>query len=118
MLFGRCRKTSRKCAADITLVATQEAIDKGWFRAERTLTSGDGAPNLATILATAAQIADGMRFLHSRNVVHGDLAGGARACIGTHGAKSAGGFLPAVLNLPAPQAQLLVLMCQQQPVWT
>ena len=57
----------------------QEAIDKGWFRAQRTLVSGDGAPNLATILATAAQVAEGMRFLHSQDVVHGDLTGGARA---------------------------------------
>jgi hypothetical protein len=40
--------------------------------------SGEGAPNLATILATAAQIAEGMRFLHARDVVHGDLTGGAR----------------------------------------
>ena len=56
----------------------QEAIDKGWFHAERTLVGGSGAPNLATILATAAEVAEGMRFLHERNVLHGDLTGGAR----------------------------------------
>ena len=42
--------------------------------------SGSGVPDLATILATAAEIAEGMRFLHERNVLHGDLTGGV-ACL-------------------------------------
>lgn len=58
------------------LCVAQEAIEKGWLREERTLTSADGAPNLATILAVAREIASGMAFLHERGVVHGDLTGG------------------------------------------
>ncbi|CAL8470312.1 g9854 [Coccomyxa elongata] len=54
----------------------QEAIDKGWLREERTLTSPDGVPNLATILAVAREVASGMAFLHEHGVVHGDLTGG------------------------------------------
>ncbi|KAK9915620.1 hypothetical protein WJX75_001643 [Coccomyxa subellipsoidea] len=54
----------------------QEAVDKGWMREERSLTSVDGVPCLATILAVALEIAQGMSFLHERNVVHGDLTGG------------------------------------------
>ena len=47
----------------------QEASDKGFFRPE-------GKPNMAAILNVAAQVADGMAFLHARGVAHGDLTGG------------------------------------------
>ncbi len=55
----------------------QEAVDKGWFRKERELTRpGSGIPDIAQILATALDIAQGVAFLHARDVVHGDLTGG------------------------------------------
>lgn len=62
----------------------QEAVDKGWMREERSLTSVDGVPCLATILAVALEIAQGMSFLHERNVVHGDLTGGGRPPCSPH----------------------------------
>lgn len=54
----------------------QEAIDKGWFRKERELAKAGGVPDIDIILAAAQDIAEGMAFLHSRDVVHGDLTGG------------------------------------------
>ena len=53
----------------------QEAIDKGWFRKERQLIAPN-RPDMETILASARDIAEGMAFLHARDVVHGDLTGG------------------------------------------
>ena len=58
--------------------AAQEAIDKGWFRTRRSQL--EGGVNMAAVLATAAQVAAGMAFLHARAVVHGDLTGGAPRC--------------------------------------
>lgn len=55
--------------------AAQEAIDKGWFRTQRSQL--EGGVNMAAVLAAAAQVAAGMAFLHARAVVHGDLTGGA-----------------------------------------
>ena len=55
--------------------AAQEAIDKGWFRTQRSQLAG--GLRMAAVLATAAEVAAGMAFLHARGVVHGDLTGGA-----------------------------------------
>ena len=56
------------------LLVLQGGIDRGWFRMKRAVK--DGPPNLGTILAIAQQIAGGMSYLHSRGIIHGDLAGG------------------------------------------
>ena len=55
--------------------AAQEAIDKGWFRTQRSQLQG--GVRMAAVLATAREVAAGMAFLHGRGVVHGDLTGGA-----------------------------------------
>lgn len=62
--------------------AAQEAIDKGWFRTQRSQL--EGGVNMAAVLATAAQVAAGMAFLHARAVVHGDLTGGAPLLTSRH----------------------------------
>ncbi len=49
----------------------QDAVLGGWFRL-----TPDGPPNMATVLATAGEIASGMAHLHSRGIVHGDLSSG------------------------------------------
>jgi serine/threonine protein kinase len=54
--------------------ALQSGIDRGFFRNKRSIL--EGTPNVAAILATASQIADGMAYLHERGIIHGDLAGG------------------------------------------
>jgi len=53
----------------------QEAIRRGAFL--RQPSSLKGKCNLAMVLATAAEIAAGMAFLHARGIIHGDLSGGA-----------------------------------------
>lgn len=50
--------------------ALQDALTGGWFR------SPDGTANLPVVVSTAAEIASGMSFLHSRGIVHGDLSSG------------------------------------------
>lgn len=38
--------------------------------------TADGCPKMATVLAVAKEVAEGMAFLHAHDVVHGDLTGG------------------------------------------
>ncbi|KAK9839806.1 hypothetical protein WJX81_003100 [Elliptochloris bilobata] len=50
----------------------QDAVAKHWFRQGH---NPDGELDLAAVLATAAEIAAGMQYLHARGIVHGDLTG-------------------------------------------
>ena len=61
-------------SANQYIAALQDAIDRGWFleAPSHELSS----PCLRTILQTAREIAEAMRWLHSMCVVHGDLTGG------------------------------------------
>lgn len=66
----------------------QEAIDRGWLRTERSALAG--GPNMLAVVATAMEVACALAYLHSNNVVHGDLSSwnvmlcssGARADVG------------------------------------
>ena len=55
--------------------ALQMAIERGLLREDAS--NSDRPPNLPLVLSLAAQIAEGMAFLHARDVLHGDLCGGA-----------------------------------------
>jgi serine/threonine protein kinase len=46
-------------------------VDRGWLRQGRVL---DGPVHLPAVVATAAEIASGVAFLHARGIVHGDLS--------------------------------------------
>ena len=61
--------------ADGAVLHTQNGIDRGWFQAEKA-THGRGRPALPVLLHTARTIAAGMAYLHSRDIIHGDLCGG------------------------------------------
>ena len=50
----------------------QEAIDRGWLRKKPHAAAG---PNHTKVLCTALDIAEGMKYLHSKLIVHGDLTG-------------------------------------------
>ncbi len=52
----------------------QEAIQGNAFLTPPVLLSAK--PNVRMLLTTAAEIASGMAFLHSRGIIHGDLSGG------------------------------------------
>lgn len=49
----------------------QDAIDRGWLREGRT---ADHGPDYPAVLATAAEVAAGVAYLHANDVVHGDLS--------------------------------------------
>ncbi|KAK9827953.1 hypothetical protein WJX81_000153 [Elliptochloris bilobata] len=75
--------------------AAREAIDKGWFRTQRSQL--EGAVSMAAVLATAAEVAAGMAFLHARAVVHGDLTGG-NVLLAACSAKGPNGFCAKVCD--------------------
>jgi len=50
----------------------QDAVANHQFRKGR---EPDGELDLPAVLATAAEIAAGMSYLHARGIVHGDLTG-------------------------------------------
>ncbi|KAK9807645.1 hypothetical protein WJX72_005215 [[Myrmecia] bisecta] len=52
----------------------QAAIDQGWLRKKRSIV--DGPPDMRAIHTTAQEIAAAMVFLHNKDILHGDLAGG------------------------------------------
>jgi hypothetical protein len=49
-----------------------EAVDRGWMRKKRSLTA---SPDMRSLLCTLREIAAGMAFLHSKDVLHCDLTG-------------------------------------------
>ena len=55
------------------LSSLQDVIDRGHFCADRA--DVEKGPNMAAVLATAAEMAAALSFLHASNVVHGDLSG-------------------------------------------
>lgn len=61
--------------ADVAEDGMQSGIDRGWFQAEKA-SHGRGRPSLPVLLHTARTIAAGMAYLHSRDIIHGDLCGG------------------------------------------
>lgn len=85
----------------------QGAIDKGWFRKERTTRVVEG--NVDVILSVAAEVCSAMAYLHKEGVVHGDLTSGnvllKSQSSSPHGftAKVADFGLARVLALNSPQ---------------
>lgn len=76
-----------------------EAADRGWLRVQRSLTS---PPDMPAVLRTLREIAAGMAFLHSRDVLHCDLTGARLA--GRLGGRVAGWVCRFRCRLPAGQA--------------
>ena len=69
----------RRCLACTALEATlmhslQDANDRGWFRTEPS--RAKGKPDMGIILPTALEMAQGLSYLHSQGVLHGDLSPG------------------------------------------
>lgn len=105
----------------------QEAMDRGWLRTERSAVSG--GPNLAAVLATAREVASALAYLHSANVVHGDLSAwnvmlcssGAAAAEGARGfvAKVADFGLSRTLEIRSKMqtANYGTVRTKQMPMW-
>ncbi|KAL3143838.1 hypothetical protein ABBQ32_003662 [Trebouxia sp. C0010 RCD-2024] len=55
----------------------QDAVDRGWFHTDKDgHISSKTKPNMHAIRATAHEIAGALSYLHSQDLLHGDLTGG------------------------------------------
>lgn len=55
----------------------QDAVDRGWFHADQNgHIDSRTKPNMRAIRATAHEIAAALAYLHSQDLLHGDLTGG------------------------------------------
>ncbi|KXZ51728.1 hypothetical protein GPECTOR_11g175 [Gonium pectorale] len=50
----------------------QDAIDRGWLRTSPALENS--APRMDAVLATAVELASALSYLHSKDIVHGDMS--------------------------------------------
>ncbi|GFR42473.1 hypothetical protein Agub_g3381 [Astrephomene gubernaculifera] len=50
----------------------QDAIDRGWLRTSPS--AENSAPRMDAVLATAIELASALSYLHSKDIVHGDLS--------------------------------------------
>lgn len=57
----------------------QDAIERGWFMTEDSLVASAPAADMFAVYATAHDIASAMTYLHSQDIVHGNLHGN---CLG------------------------------------
>ncbi|KAK9811611.1 hypothetical protein WJX72_006916 [[Myrmecia] bisecta] len=64
----------------------QSIIDKGVFRSQRSVIAG--GVNLVWVMLTAAEIASAMAYLHSQDILHGDLNGSNVLLVANAGADS------------------------------
>ncbi|KAK9807889.1 hypothetical protein WJX72_012343 [[Myrmecia] bisecta] len=64
----------------------QEHIDQGVFRDQLSSSSYAGGVKMLWIVMTAAEIAAAMAYLHSQDILHGDLSGGNVLLVGNSGA--------------------------------
>ena len=56
-----------------------EAVERGWFRRKHSLFDAD----FVIMMKVAKEIASAMAYLHSLNILHGDLTGNNVMFIGT-----------------------------------
>ena len=56
-------------------VYVQDAVDRGWLYASRA-SHFTGVTDLKKLLLTALELANALAYLHSVDVMHGDLTGG------------------------------------------
>ncbi len=68
-----CRAGSR-CSRPVAPPAPlpTSAVDRGWLRKKRSLAA---PPDMRAVLRTLREVAEGMAFLHSNDVLHCDLTG-------------------------------------------
>ncbi len=53
----------------------QEAMERGWFMTEDSVMKSAPASDLMAVYATAKDIASAMAYIHSKDIIHGDLRG-------------------------------------------
>ena len=52
--------------------ALQDAIERGWFRKNRSLS---GEPDMLAIITTAQEVVSALAYMHERDIIHGDVRG-------------------------------------------
>lgn len=56
----------------ICVRALQDAIERGWFRKNRSLS---GEPDMLAIITTAQEVVSALAYMHERDIIHGDVRG-------------------------------------------
>lgn len=55
----------------------QEAMERGWFMTEDSVINSEPTCDLFAVYATAKDVACAMAYVHSKDIIHGDLQGDA-----------------------------------------
>ena len=54
------------------LLAVQDAIERGWFRKNMSLS---GEPDMLAIITTAQEVVSALAYMHEQDIIHGDVRG-------------------------------------------
>ena len=82
------------------MVMMQDAMERGWFMTEDSVKKSEVTPDLLAVYATAHDIARAMAYIHSKDIIHGDLQGDALGLVTNP--QDPRGFIAKVTSLPLP----------------
>ena len=74
-MCARQTHEERLTSLNFVLVCMQDAVDRGWLYTS-TASHFTGVTDLRKLLLTALELANALAYLHSVDVMHGDLTGG------------------------------------------
>lgn len=62
---------------DVGFWCVQDAMERGWFMTEDSVLNSEPTCDLFAVYSTAKDIACAMAYIHSKDIIHGDLQGDA-----------------------------------------